>query len=342
MDLPYLFAPRARGKTYYYYRRAGQRVPIREAFGTPEFVAAWRRIHDGFETPSAAAGGTAPGSLAHLIAAYKAAPEFTELAVKTRYEHARYLDILNRAHGRLTVAVMPRDFVLGLRDKHAARPRTANYFVAILRRLMAFAMDRPTTFGVTANPAARIKPLREGPGHRPWLPHEIETFRESAPAEMTLALLLALGTGQRLGDVLRMAWGNYSGGTIEVVQGKTGERLWVPVHRDLRQTLDNTPKRGAVILTTKTGRPWRKDHFSHAWRRAILAAGLDGLTFHGLRKTAGSWLIDAGCTDREAMDILGHRTHAMVGRYVAGRDRKASAKSAIRKLERHMNKQGKV
>lgn len=42
-----------------------------------------------------------------------------------------------------------------------------------------------------------------------------------AEPEMKLALVLALHTGQRQGDLLRLAWSNYNGTHLSLRQGKS-------------------------------------------------------------------------------------------------------------------------
>ena len=44
-----------------------------------------------------------------------------------------------------------------------------------------------------------------------WLPEHIAAFMKVAPIEMQRALILALHTGQREGDLLRMPWSAYDG-----------------------------------------------------------------------------------------------------------------------------------
>ncbi len=55
-----------------------------------------------------------------------------------------------------------------------------------------------------------------------------------------------------------------------------------------------------TILTAPNGRPWRTDpkptYFQHSWRKAMLAAGLDGLHFHDLRGTTCTLLAEAAAT----------------------------------------------
>ena len=64
-----------------------------------------------------------------------------------------------------------------------------------------------------------------------------------------------LGTGQRIGDVLRMRWNYIEAGGINVKQGKTGDALWVPMTPQLRAMLDATPKRGLASVARQDGRP---------------------------------------------------------------------------------------
>ena len=44
-----------------------------------------------------------------------------------------------------------------------------------------------------------------------WLPEHIEAFMRVAPIELQRALIIALHTGQRQGDILKLAWTNYDG-----------------------------------------------------------------------------------------------------------------------------------
>ncbi len=113
-----------------------------------------------------------------------------------------------------------------------------------------------------------------------------------------------------------------------MVQSKTGERLWIPAVGELRAALAAWPRQGLLILGLK--RPTFRDH----WRKVILAAGLDGLTFHGLRYTAAAKLAEAGCDVRQIAAITGHRSLAMLQKYTRGADQKRLASAAILKLER--------
>jgi integrase len=118
-------------------------------------------------------------------------------------------------------------------------------------------------------------------------------------------------------------------------QGKTGRRVNVPVTRRLRAILDNTKRKGTVILTNKRGLPWKPNAFRTTWRRACHEAKITGLHFHDLRGTAVTRLAEAECSNAEIASITGHSMHdvgAILDKYLARTDK--IAMTAIAKLER--------
>ena len=192
--------------------------------------------------------------------------------------------------------------------------------------LLAFAVNREIR---PDNPAKGVKALKAGPGHRTWTEADIERFVAYAEPDMEFALTLGLYTGQRVGDVLKMSWADFDGSAIRVVQSKTGEQLWIPAAKELRAALDARPRDGVRILNMAPSK------FHAHWRRAILAAGLDGLTFLGLRYTAAARLAEAGCDVQQIASITGHRSLAMLQKYTRGADQKRLASAAILKLEEY-------
>ena len=148
-----------------------------------------------------------------------------------------------------------------------------------------------------------------------------------------LALPSRVGA-QRRSDVHRMTWADVAGDTIRVVQQKTGAKLTIPLHFDLRAILAETKRTHVAILTTEHGRPFTVDGFSGFMRDAIKAAGLPlDCQPHGLRKAAGGRLAEAGCTPHEIMAILGHKTLSEAERYTRQVDQARLASTAITKLE---------
>lgn len=225
----------------------------------------------------------------------------------------------------------------------AKSPREADNRVTILARVLSWAarddeLDRNVLDTFTrAYSSDRSEII--------WLPEHVSAFLERADAEMALAMMLALHTGQRQGDIRRMAWTNYDGQRLSLRQGKGGARVVIPCTRALKATLDGLPRKGALILPTKTGRAFTKRYLADRWDEVYRAAELPMdekrhplLHFHDVRGTTVTMLFEAGCTVAEAASITGHslrRAQEILDRYLARTA--VMAESAIEKLENRMN-----
>jgi integrase len=153
--------------------------------------------------------------------------------------------------------------------------------------------------------------------------------------------------GTRGGDAVRVGWSAYDGQTIEWRQGKTGDVVWLPAHRELRAILDHTPRTATTIVAGGSGRPWAEATLRKEFRTLILRlerAGQvgSGLTFHGLRSTARKMLADLGADVRAIQALLGHRSATMALHYSNEADRRRAAAAAVLVLERREHKVGKL
>jgi integrase len=150
---------------------------------------------------------------------------------------------------------------------------------------------------------------------------------------------LALWTGQRQGDLLRLTWSAYDGKNITLRQSKTRARVSIPIGAPLKAALDATLKRSPVILLSTDGKPWTESGFRSSWKKACKKAGVVGVTFNDLRGTAVTRLAIAGCTEAEIVTITGHTlrdVRSILDAHYLHRD-PALAEAAIRKLEGRTN-----
>jgi integrase len=315
-------------KTYYYLGKGGPR--LHGVPGSPEFMASYES--------AAQRSKKADASLFQsVVADFKASRDFGSLAPRTKKDYLKHIGAIEEAFGDLPLDALEdprvtREF-LAWRDGLKIGDRQADYAFTVLMRLISWARERGLT---TYRPPSRIKPLYESDrSEKIWMPEHVTAFRAVASERLWQALVLAIETGQRQGDLIRLPWSAYDGQWIRLRQSKGGQRVQVPVTQDLKAILDAMPRSSPVILTSSAGRPWTSDGLRTSWHRASRAAGLVDLTFHDLRGTAVTRLAEAGCTEAEIASITGHSVKsvgAILDRYLART--KGLALSAIEKLEK--------
>lgn len=163
-----------------------------------------------------------------------------------------------------------------------------------------------------------------------WTAGDIAQFMAAAPLELQQAMILALHTGQRYGDLIRLRWSDYSGETISLRQSKTKAGVTIHVSQALRRMLDGMDRRGPFILTRPDGRPWFTDgndkEMGKQWAAHMVACGLrpEGyselpkaaqaayLRFNDLRGTAVTLLAEAGNGIPQICAVTGHTLQSAI------------------------------
>jgi integrase len=185
-----------------------------------------------------------------------------------------------------------------VRDSFAETPRKADYFWTTLARIMSFAKDRGT---ITTNPCEKGGRLYSADRtDKVWGEQEIGALLSVASQEIKLALVLALWTGQRQGDLLRLAWSSYDGAHVRFRQSKTGRRVTMPAGMPLKVLLDSTERRSPTILTNSYGRPWTSDGFRTSWSKTCARAGVSGRPHVSRPERVSSCAVSARGGDRAA------------------------------------------
>jgi integrase len=317
-------------KTYYWAWKGGP--PLRGEPGTPEFVASYNEAAARKVTPP-------QGVILSILQGYQASDEFRRLADRTRIDYIGKIELIESEFGDFPLSALTDRRTRGVfkawRDRLSLKSRRqADYAWVVLARVLSWALDRGL---IGANPCERGGRLYRGSrADKIWTVDDERSFLERAPAHLHLPLLLALWTGQRQGDLLRLPWSAYDGARIRLRQSKTGARVVVPVGAPLRAALDKAPKHSTVMLTSTDKRPWTPDGFRASWRKACAAVGVVGVTFHDLRGTAVTRLALVECTEAEIATITGlglRQVRSILDANYLHRD-PALAESAIRKLER--------
>ena len=337
---------------YYYHRATGVRLP--DDPKSVAFAIALDRA-DG----QAEEARTGVETLSTLIRAYEASNDWKKLAESTK-EIGRYdLKAIEARWGDLPLSALSargmRGDFLEWHDEMAEEfPKAADAKMTRLARVLSFGVDREK---ITVNPIATFKRVYSSDrSDKLWLPEHIATFNAVAPPRLQAALVIALHTGQRQGDLRALEWSAYDGAGVAVTQGKTGAHVYIPCTAALKATLDGMKAQAegqAHVLLNSEGVPWTRSAFHTAWDRAFNAAFPEfrdvkgkavkanppppDLHFHDLRGTAITMLAEAGCTVPEIATITGHSLATVtkiLERYLSRT--RTLAQSAIAKLERKM------
>lgn len=342
---PHVHVVIAARRSYYYFQASrgtldqGPRVKLfGEPYGhdgqpDPEWWLAYRKAA-GLEVEAPIEVGPKPGSVSALVAAFEASAEFAALKASTQSEWRRNLKRVEAAWGPLPVAAIETKHVLSLRDRFGKQPATANNLMRALSSVLTWGLPRGWS---KTNPCLGVKKLKGVGTYSPWSWDEIVLFRTHARPRLWQAAALALYSGQRQADVLKMRWSDLDSGMMHVVQEKTGAELWIPMHADLKAVLAEMPRLADTILTTERGSPWGSG-FKASWQAQMdlleLASLREaGCVFHGLRKSAVVFLLEAGCTDAEVSAITG-QSRQMVEHYARQVNKRKLAASAVLKWER--------
>lgn len=333
-------------RQYYYHRTTGTRLSGKP--GSPTFIA-------DYEAAERAISERKRGSFESLVRDFTLSPEFAARGEGTRREYIRMLRKAEQKFASLPLAALndPRvrqDFTDWRADvARSSGLREGDNRLAVISAMLSWGVD---TGRIRQNHLLNFKRLyRSDRAEIVWLPEHVAAFMNTAPLELQRALILALHTGQRQGDLLQLRWSNYDGEYISLRQAKSkragfrGKLINIPCTAALRSMLDGMDQTSDFILKTKTGQPFKKRYFSRLWSESMIAANIESvkfphieepqeLHFHDLRGTAVTMLNEAGCAIGEIVAITGHslKTAATILEQYLART-KHLADSAMAKFE---------
>jgi integrase len=321
----YVYRLKRGAREYLEFRRNGVSVIMRETPGTAEFALAYARLMNTGKVTAT------KQSFSALVRLYRASPKYAARAERTRADYDKVLAWVVKALGPLPVAGLRRKDVIRARDENADAVRFANYIVQVLSIIMEYAIDLGWRDDNPAKGVAKLK--ADNPPREPWPAAMIEAYRAKADGRALLIFELCLGTGARIGDVLRMRWNDLRDGGVVIRQGKTRKGVWLPLTAPLRAVLDATPRRGLTIVAQRNGRPTSYRGAAHLVMAVRKAIGAEAYDLHSLRHSTASELLAAGCTDEQVAAVLGHSSARTVPVYTASIRQMERAKQAQEKRE---------
>jgi integrase len=232
---------------------------------------------------------------ASVIHAYLNSPKFLSHAPATRELWGRMLRLAAREDilGAVSVEEIRPKLVQCFLDGLSNAPSAQVAARAALKRLEAWAIVReqlvmPVTFGTEV--------IGSDGGHEPWTPEQVSLAEKHCRQELSRTITLAVNTGQRGSDLVKMHWTDletYHGRPgINVTQKKTGKRLWIPMTEELQKAIGGWQKRMGTILVKTDGAPFERKQLTDMWtyeretNKEIEPLMRAGLVLHGLRASA--------------------------------------------------------
>lgn len=331
VDLKGIAKVTAKGHTYYYAWRGGPRLLGHP--GSPAFIASYAEA-------LASRKGSDKGTVRALVADYRSSSAYKDLADSTRKIWARWLDRVVDRFGDYRVGLFDhpnkiRPIIRKWRDKWSEQPRSADYAIQVLSRVMSHAVELDL---IKANPCAGIKSVySNNRAETIWSDDDLIAFKAKASPEVWWCVDLAAHTGLRAGDLKRLCWSHIGEDEIVIPTSKSGGAItaFVPLYDGLRRVLASIPQRSTTVLTNEKRRPWKDGVNGTSFRNARDEAlpGRD-LHFHDLRGTAATRFKAAGLDNREIAELMGWEeatVDKIIHRYVG---RKAHVDGLIKKLNR--------
>jgi len=178
-----------------------------------------------------------------------------------------------------------------------------------------------------SNPAAAVDKPKEPKNKTRFLTaQEWDALWEAADPWLQPILTLAVHTSFRLKEVTGLRWED-----VDLAKGlltlsddnKAAESRAVPMSPTVREVLERAGARfrkTGHVFVDWDGKDYTSDRarnrISQHTISAAKAVGIEGVSFHTLRHTAGSWMAQAGHSQVQIAKVLGHSSTATTDRYM--------------------------
>lgn len=200
--------------------------------------------------------------------------------------------------------------------------------VGAARGMLRKAWDNDKVSGDSLKPFKRTKKLlKKGSNARDRVlsQKEIELLKNALPYHARCVFITALLTGMRMKEISCLTWDQVDLKNrkieLEASQTKDREKRSIPISETLFKVLDSLPRglhdNHVFLYKNKPLRSIRAS-LKKACEKVGIPYGRkvkDGVTMHDLRHCYNTYMRRAGVHDTVTMDITGHATLEMFGRY---------------------------
>lgn len=239
-------------------------------------------------------------------------------APRTQADNLKELDKLTAVFGDMLVdAIKPFHVRQYLDIRGQAAKARANREKALLSHV--FNKAREWGYTDATNPCQGVKGFKEAGRDRYVTDAEFEAVRVVAHPTLRDAMDLALLTGQRPADVLKIERAHIHDGALHVEQNKTGTKRAILLAGELAAVIERIRTRprvrySAFLIQDDDGRPLSVAALRSRFDAARRQAGVS-FQFRDLRAKAAT---DTGDLAHSQL-LLGHKNRTMTERYVRAR-----------------------
>lgn len=272
--------------------------------GSVDYVAALAAVA---ERPKAG-GISAPA----MIDTFLDSAEYRKLAERTRADYRKWALRLADEFKDDLAAVFEdpasRGEVTEWRQQWAHSPKQYDYAGTVVTVILNWARDSGK---IREHHCDRLRKVYSADRSEIiWAPADVAKFNAAAPEWVRRILAVALETGLRPGDLIKLGWQHIEttplGRRIKIRTAKRGRVASIPVTPGLARILDATPRNRLTILTSHRGKPLTEHRASEGVRQWRDKAGLSTeLRLQDARGTAATRLLRAGCGLKEIAAHMG-------------------------------------
>jgi len=222
------------------------------------------------------------------------------------------------------------------------RPGTVNRELTLLSSAFSLAVKYDKA---ESNPCRKVDLFRlDNLRYRYLQPEEeprLMAQLDGPRAHLKPAVIVALGTGMRMGEQLQMKRHqvDFLRNIVTARNTKNGRPRDIPMNDDVREALaelcrDKRPDDYVFVSPKKKGS--RLQETKRGFHTACRLAGIEGLIWKDLRATFGTRLAEVGCDAFTIAQLLGHSDVRVTMRYV--RTVEESKRAAVDAVQLHSRK----
>ena len=212
------------------------------------------------------------------------------------------------------VKLKPKPGASRSRTDWRVQPATINRELACLKHMFSLAKKWKMA---DENPVKEVQFFQERQIEMKILTREeIERLIDSASLQLRPILIIALNTGMRKGEILRLRWNDidFENQYISLWETKSNRPRKIPMSGLVSLTLAAKKKEQEFVFSNpRTGRPL--SDLQTCFKAACRKAAVGDLRFHDLRHTAATYMVTGGIDLVTVKEILGHATIQMTMRY---------------------------